>query len=317
MKAVNILIFLTASLLNGAILYLEDFTNVASGTNFNTGWNLDSADPLVAQIIVDGAGLRHETWSQSTIPATAVNNSPVVPGAGETLGDYGSPFTPFNGGTSRFAYTLEVAALGLTVDDIKTFQMDLRKNENANKVWFGIMVENVWYFSRNTLVPIIDDGYYRFRVPAGNYIEIDQVFNGTDGWNVGRNPFGTNVVGPADFDGTEIVEGFAMLFLSPFSMTGNMYIDNLALTDETVPEEYLSPLVIEVPGGTAVEVAFASVPGVRYQLEVSTDGMQTWAFSGDPVEASSSVLTVPAGSPPAVGEKAFYRISVASYPIAP
>lgn len=310
-------VILAATCASAATLYLEDFTNTATGTNFNTGWNMGNADASLASLVLDGSGIRTEGWSQSNIAATAVGNNPVAGGT-----EMGSPFTPFDGGTSKFMYTLEVGSLGLTVADVKTFQMDLRKRDAANRVWFGILVNNKWYFTQNTLVPTLDDGvdpqdYYRYRVPADKMVEINQVWDGATGWGVERNPLNPeNVVGPANLTGSESIDGFALLFTTNIAELGNMYIDNVGLTDEAMPAEYIPDVVLELSGAADLDVSFNSVVGVNYQLERSTDGMATWEFAGDPVEATSAAMTFSElGAQPLAGEKVFYRVSVAAYKI--
>lgn len=311
------LILLTASLATATVLYLEDFANTTAGTNFNTGWNFGNADASLASLVVDGVGVRQETWSQSTIPATPVGNSPV---AGTTL-DMGTPFTPFNGSTSKWMYTLEVAALGLTVSDVKSFQMDLRKRANANRVWFGILTGNKWYFSQNTLVPTLDDevdpaDYYRYRVPMDKMVEINQVWDNASSWGIDRTPSAADSVGPANLDGTESIDGFAILYTTWASLTGNMYIDNLAMTDEPVPAGYVPEVVMELPTESDIDLVFDATVGVSYQLERSLDAMSTWEPVGDPVEATSASLSFSdLGGQPAAGGKVFYRVSVASYKI--
>jgi hypothetical protein len=229
----------TSFVAGAADLYLEDFSNTANGTNFNTGWNLGNADALMTSLVVDGSGLRHEAWSQSNLAVLApVGNNPVPGGT-----DYGSPFTPFNGGTSRFMYTLEVGALNLTVDDVKAFQADIRKRTNSNQVWFGILTGNKWYFSQNTVNTILDDetgdpDYYRYVVPMTNMVEINQVWDNGTGWGVARTALGADVVGPAAITGSDMIQGFAMLFTTQIAQTGNMYIDNLGLSSVPEPATY-------------------------------------------------------------------------------
>lgn len=225
-----LILILSTSLASANILYLEGFTNTASGNNFNTAWNWGNADASLASLVIDGVGVRHETWSQSTLAATPLNNNPVAGGS-----DMGTPWTPFNGATSRFMYTLEVASLGLTVGDIGGFQADIRKNDATNQVWFGIMSGTTWYFTQNTVDTIIDDGYHRFLVPATNMVEINQVWDGGTGWGVGRNPIDPgNVVGPASLQPTDSIDGFGLIFTTQIAQLGNFYLDNVALS--TVPE---------------------------------------------------------------------------------
>jgi len=249
MKNLITLLALTASTVAfGSDLYLEDFLNSSNGTNFNTGWNWGNADASLASLVVDGTGVRHETWSQSNLSSLpAVGNSPVGSGS-----DMGVPFTPFNGSTSRFMYTLEVASLNLTVGDVKGFQADIRKRDNVNQIWFGIMSGNTWYFTQNTLEPILDDNtgdpdYYRYVIPATNMVEINQVWDNATGWGVDRNPINPdNVVGPASLTATDPIGGFALLFTTQVAQLGNLYIDNVGLS--SVPEPGMSALLVGLSG---------------------------------------------------------------------
>lgn len=244
----SILILLTSSFAFASDLYLEDFLNASNGNNFNTGWNWGNADASLSSLVIDGAGIRHETWSQSNLsPLAPLGNSPVASGS-----DMGAPFTPFNGGTSRFMYTLEVASLGLTVGDLGGFQADIRKRQNVNQIWFGIMSGTTWYFSQNTLEPTLDDeagdaDYYRYVIPATNMVEINQVWDGGSGWGVDRNPIDVSrIVGPASLSGSDPIDGFALLFTTQAAQIGNLYIDNVGLT--TVPEPRLSALLVGLAG---------------------------------------------------------------------
>ncbi|MGC9452131.1 MAG: PEP-CTERM sorting domain-containing protein [Oceanipulchritudo sp.] len=231
MKVITCLTLLLSTCLASAnLLYLEDFSNTANGNNFNTAWNWGNADASLSSLVIDGVGVRHETWSQSDIAATPLNNNPVTGGI-----DMGTPYTPFNGATSRFMYTLEVASLGLTVADVGGFQADIRKNDAVNQVWFGIMSGTTWYFTQNTLNTIINDGYHRFLIPATNMVEINQVWDGGTGWGVDRNPIDPlKVVGPASLAPTDPIDGFSLLFTTQIGQLGNFYLDNVALS--SVPE---------------------------------------------------------------------------------
>lgn len=239
-------LLLAASVSHATVLYMETFDNTANGTNFNTAWNWGNADALLTSLVVDGDGVRHETWSQSTIAASPVNNSNVVGGA-----DMGTPYTPFNGATSRFMYTLEVGSLGLTVGDIGGFQADIRKNSAVNQVWFGIMSGTTWYFSQNTVDTIIDDGFHRFLVPATNMVEVNQVWDGGTGWGVARTALGGDVVGPAGLLSTDTVDGYALLFTTQIGQLGNFYLDNVGLS--SVPEASTQALLI---GSVVLALAF-------------------------------------------------------------
>jgi hypothetical protein len=233
-RILTTLALISTSFAGAADLYLEDFSNTANGTNFNTGWNWGNADALMTSLVVDGSGLRHETWSQSDLAVLApVGNSPVPGGT-----DHGVPFTPFNGATSRFMYTLEVGALTLTVNDVKAFQADIRKNDVTNRVWFGIMTDNTWYFTQNTVNPAVDSGYTRYVVPMTNMIQIDQVWDGANGWGIARTPFDDNVAGPASLTGSELVQGFGVLFSTNIAELGNFYLDNVGLSSVPEPATY-------------------------------------------------------------------------------
>jgi hypothetical protein len=222
-----------------SLLYLEDFSNTSAGVNFNSGWSWGNADALMSSLVVYGAGVRHEVWSQSALPATGINNFPIA--GGSDL--YGVPFTPFSGGTSQFMYTLEVASLGLTVSNVAAFQADVRKNTNTNRLWFGIMTGNVWYFTENVLNPILDEGVLRrYNIPMTNMVQINQVWNGATGWGVARTVEGTNIIGPANFSGSEVIEGFALLFSSHAAETGNLYLDNFGLVAVPEPSTYAALL---------------------------------------------------------------------------
>ena len=218
-----------------SLLYLENFANTAAGVNFNTGWSWGNADAQMTSLVMNGSGVRHETWSQSALPATGINNFPIA-GANDI---YGVPFTPFNGGTSQFMYTLEVAALSLTVGDVAAFQADVRKNTNPNRLWFGIMTGNVWYFTENVLNPILDEGVLRrYTIPMTNMVHINQVWDNGTGWGVARTVEGTNIVASANFSGSEPIEGFALLFSSNGSEIGNLYMDNFGLIAVPEPSTY-------------------------------------------------------------------------------
>lgn len=229
----------TATAASANLLYLEDFLNTTSGNNFNNGWNWGNADASLSSLVVDGDGVRTEGWSQSNLSAlTPLNNSPVA-GADQEMG---TPYTPFNGATSRFMYTLEVAGAGLTVGDVGGFQADIRKNDATNRIWFGLLSDTTWYFTQNTLEPTLDDGvgdadYYRYVIPATNMIEINQVYNGTDGWGVDRNAL-TDSVGPANLAAGDPVDGMALLFTTQAAELGNLYIDNVGLSAVPEPSTY-------------------------------------------------------------------------------
>jgi len=216
------------------ILYLENFDNTANGTNFNTGWNWGNADANLSSVVLDGTGVRHEPWSQSPNTPAAIGSNP-VPAAN----NMGVPFTPFNGATSRFMYTLEVASLNLTFDDVKAFQADFRKNMNTNQVWFGLMTGNTWYFINNAIEPVVDTGVLStYTAPAVNFQEINQVYNGTDGWGIARTVTPGNILGPATLTGTETIEGFGVLFTTQIAQLGNIYMDNFALLAIPEPSTY-------------------------------------------------------------------------------
>lgn len=66
-----------------------------------------------------------------------------------------------------------------------------------------------------------------------------------------------------------------------------------------------------VPAGADLDVTFASVVGLSYQLEASTDGMASWAPTGGTEISTGLPITLTAvGATPAAGEKIFYRVSV-------
>ena len=104
--------------------------------------------------------------------------------------------------------------------------------------------------------------------------------------------FGTLQQGPEDdYDGDGIANATEMT------------------TTKTAPDDYSSNFAIESVerSGGVCQVTFSSVPGLRYQLESSTDGGANWLSRGGIYTAHGASLSIPDSS---AASGALYRVTI-------